>query len=145
MTKSKSARERRLANLGPFAPGQSGNPGGRPKRRLITYRYEQIVEAPLLDRDRRKLRLAKGATYGDAIALAVAQSAIAGDMPAAREMREAIEGKATQRVELTETDIRVEAKIASGDLIAAIREIYGLGPRPPVDDRGRTPVDVEQV
>lgn len=32
MPVSQSTKEKRLANLRPFKPGQSGNPGGRPKK-----------------------------------------------------------------------------------------------------------------
>ena len=41
--------------------------------------------------------LPKGATHGDAIALAQARQAIKGKTEAAREIREAIEGKTAQR------------------------------------------------
>ena len=34
---------RRLANLKPWQPGQSGNPQGRPKKKPITEMYERIL------------------------------------------------------------------------------------------------------
>jgi hypothetical protein len=43
---SETIREKRLRNLKPFKPGQSGNPGGRPKRLPITEIYERILNDP---------------------------------------------------------------------------------------------------
>jgi hypothetical protein len=80
-----------------FLPGRSGNPSGRPKRRPISDRYADLAETPLPDDVRQALRLKKGAKYGDALALE--RSAIKGKVEAAREIREAIEGRATQRIE----------------------------------------------
>jgi hypothetical protein len=88
-------------NLIPFKPGQSGNPSGRPKRRPISDAYEAVADLPLPEDLRAKLKLPKGAKYRDAVALRQFQMAIIkGNSPAAKEIREAIEGKATQRVEL---------------------------------------------
>ena len=36
-------------NLLPWQPGQTGNPGGRPKKKPITDRYVRIVETELPD------------------------------------------------------------------------------------------------
>src|ERR1022692_3423862 len=92
------------ANLKPFKPGQSGNPGGRPKKRPISDRYAAIVERPLEEEVRQALKLPRGATYGDAIVLGQARIAIKGKTDAAKEIREAIEGKATQRIEVKDLD-----------------------------------------
>lgn len=43
---SEKNREKRLANLKPFKPGQSGNPSGRPKKTPITSIYEKIFDDP---------------------------------------------------------------------------------------------------
>lgn len=58
-----------------------------------------------------------------------------------KEIREAIEGKARQRFEVSGVEgeqikASVEAKISTGDFLGAIRAIYGLsepteGPNPP--------------
>ena len=85
----------------PWKPGQTGNPGGRPKRRPISDAYEALADLPLPDDLRHKLKLPKGSTYREAVALRQFHAAIKGLSTAAREIREAIEGKATQRVELT--------------------------------------------
>jgi hypothetical protein len=95
--KKTQTNPRSLANLKKWQPGQSGNPSGRPHARPITDRYVQILETLLPDELRKSLRLPKGATYGDGIALAQARQAIKGKTEAAREIREAIEGKTAQR------------------------------------------------
>jgi hypothetical protein len=89
-----------LANLVSWQPGQTGNPGGRPKKKPITDRYLRIVETELPDDIRMALGLPRHATFGDAIALAQARAAIQGDTPAAKELREAIEGRASTQEEL---------------------------------------------
>jgi len=94
-----------------FLPGRSGNPSGRPKRRPISDRNADLAETPLPDDVRQALRLKKGATQGDAIALAMARQAIKGKTQAAREIREAIEGRATQRIELGDEDGGPEIRI----------------------------------
>ena len=90
----------RIENLRPpWKPGESGNPSGRPKSRPISDRYQACAEKRLPEDLRMMLKLKKGATYGDAVALAQFRAAIKGKSDAAREVREAIEGKATQRLE----------------------------------------------
>jgi hypothetical protein len=90
---------RSLANLVTWQPGQTGNPGGRPKKKPITDRYLRIVETELPDEIRLVIGLPRGATFGDAIALAQAWQAIKGETNAAREMREAIEGRSVTPAE----------------------------------------------
>jgi hypothetical protein len=41
-----SGQNRGIENLKPFQPGQSGNPGGRPKKKPITELYERILSDP---------------------------------------------------------------------------------------------------
>ncbi|MGA7918572.1 MAG: DUF5681 domain-containing protein [Candidatus Acidiferrales bacterium] len=92
---------RSLANLlkGQWEPGCSGNPSGRPKKKPITDRYHRIVETELPDDICRALDLPRGATFGDAIALAQARQAIKGETAAAKEIREAIEGRSIEQVD----------------------------------------------
>ena len=82
----------------PWKPGQSGNPSGRPRMQPISDRYAHIAEEKLPENIRKKLKLGPDATYGDAIALRTFQAALDGDIVATREIREAIEGKATIRM-----------------------------------------------
>jgi hypothetical protein len=106
-----------------FKPGQSGNPGGRPRRRPITERYAAMAEEPLEESLRLELKMPKGSTYGDAMALGQGRAAIKGNTSAAREIREAIEGKATQRIEFTDTT-RAEAfdKMTDAELEAYAKD-----------------------
>ena len=80
-----------------WKPGVSGNPGGRPRRRPISERYAELAELPLPKKDRIKHGLPEGATYGDALVAFVFKAALKGNPYAAREIREAIEGKTGQR------------------------------------------------
>jgi hypothetical protein len=73
--------------------------------RPISKRYAAIVETPLDERIRQAMRLPEGATHRDAIALSLVRAAIKGKIDAAREVREAIEEKAKQRVELAVPDV----------------------------------------
>lgn len=81
-----------------WKPGQSGNPSGRPRKKPLTERYEQVLEEALPEKARLKLGLAPGATYGDAIAAGQARKAVMGATEAAKEIREAVEGKSPQAV-----------------------------------------------
>lgn len=83
-----------LKNLKPFKKGQSGNPAGRPQRRPITKWLSVIAETRIEESERKRLKLPRGSTYGRALAIRMYQQAIEGDIRAAKEIREAIEGKA---------------------------------------------------
>jgi hypothetical protein len=83
-----------------FLPGRSGNPGGGRKKRPITDTLLHVGALPIPERWRKKLSLWAGATWFDGVAMAMFQEAAKGDPAAAKEIREAIEGKAPQRIEL---------------------------------------------
>jgi hypothetical protein len=87
----------KIENLKPWKPGQSGNPGGRPKKRPITQRYAQFAEVPVEAKTRKALKLPKGATLADAAVKRAYQEAINGNLDALEEIREAIEGKVSNR------------------------------------------------
>jgi hypothetical protein len=116
-------RKGKPENLKPFQPGQSGNPGGRPRKRPISGRYAELAETELPEALRKELSLPKGATYGDAIAMGLVRAAIKGETGAAREVREAIEGKATQRIEIADTT-RADAfeKMTEDELLAYAKD-----------------------
>jgi Family of unknown function (DUF5681) len=83
-------------NLKPWPKGVSGNPGGRPKKKLVTDELERLlqVEAPE----------AGGRTWATVIAEALLQQARKGDVRAITELTNRIEGKAPQPVELSGDD-----------------------------------------
>jgi hypothetical protein len=66
----------------------------------ITAVLIRIGESKLPERERKRLGLAPGATWFDGIAAAIIRAAVKGDVEAAREVREAIEGKAPLHVDL---------------------------------------------
>jgi hypothetical protein len=71
-----------------FMPGQSGNPGGRPKRKPVTELYEELLEDP---------------EVRESIKKALKDRLTSGRMVGAIEMKEAadrLEGKVSQTVEV---------------------------------------------
>lgn len=91
-----------------WKPGQSGNPSGRPRRKPVSERYAFMCEVPLPEKIRKKLHLQVGATYGDGLSLAQFHAALDGDTTAAREIREAIEGKSAIRTEEEVAPVRID-------------------------------------
>jgi hypothetical protein len=98
-----------------FKPGVSGNPGGRPKRRPISERYAEFAERPLPEKDRIKHGVPKGGTYGDAFAMVMFKAALEGKADAAREIREAIEGRTAPRQDANSSaELRVIVRHVGG-------------------------------
>ena len=101
--------ETSISNLKPaWQPGQSGNPHGRPRKRPQSEANEELLRAEVpevmrvsMNKGMGKEVLKKGACWADAIAYGLARKAVAGDATAAKELRESVEGKSVQRVELT--------------------------------------------
>ncbi len=93
-----------------FQPGASGNPGGRPKTRPISAALDRIGTSELPERQRKRLALPKGSTWFDGVAIAMLYEAANGNPAAAKEVRESIEGKAPQRVELSPVTIDFDSK-----------------------------------
>jgi hypothetical protein len=87
----------------------SPNPSGRPKKRPITDHYHDRLEKPVPEKIRLAMNieagaeeLKPGATWGEANALRRAMDSVLQDgHMASKEMREATEGKAPQRLEIT--------------------------------------------
>lgn len=85
-----------------FQPGQSGNPGGRPKKLLLTDAYRDILERPAVEvlspELMGKVNAAEDATVAEVIALQMAMAAIGGDVKAASQIGDRTEGKPAQTV-----------------------------------------------
>ncbi len=70
-----------------FKPGQSGNPGGRPKTKLITQAYRELLEQ--LDPEERK-------TLAQKLARKAVDQALKGSLAALKEITDRTEGKSVQ-------------------------------------------------
>jgi Family of unknown function (DUF5681) len=81
-----------------FKPGQSGNPQGRPRARVLSEYYREWLARPLPGDPAR--------TFGDAIAEAVCRQAVEGDVAAAREIADRVEGKPRQAIDLSSEEQR---------------------------------------
>lgn len=76
-----------------FKPGQSGNPGGRP-RKIITEGYESILREVIVRNKKRDTRLRH-------MLRAIVDEAIQGKIPAIAEITDRVEGKAVQAVQMS--------------------------------------------
>ena len=125
------------AHLKPFKPGQSGNPAGRPRKRPVSEAYDDWLREPVSKAQIALLR-SKGisvplnATNADIVARAQGNQAIAGNVNAAKELREAVEGKAPQRIEIaTPKDREIKLRIEWGSA--------------PIDVEASVPARVERI
>ena len=112
----------------PFQKGVSGNPGGRPKK-IVTDEYKKLLDSPLPEDIRKKLKLKVGAKWKQAVVLGQMRKAIM-NTDAAREITDRVEGKALQglRIEgpdggpvLTESNDADELRRSLKSLTDAIR------------------------
>lgn len=71
----------------PFAPGQSGNPGGRPKTRPFKDALKKLIDESGVDGDNLRL-----------IAQALITKASAGDVQAIKEIGDRLDGKVPQSI-----------------------------------------------
>lgn len=116
-----------LSNLRHFKKGQSGNPGGRPKNVISDASRDWLK---LIDAKTRK-------SNAELIAQALGKKALRGETAAYCALRDTTEGRPAQAqqheiISNSQLKVRLEAP----DLIAAIRQIYGLGL--PYDDSPQT-------
>ena len=93
-----------------FKPGESGNPGGRPKKRPITDYVREQLENQIPTAMRAKLPAAfvevygESATFGQMLAFQMVAKAATGEMHAMREVLDRVEGKVSQRLASDETN-----------------------------------------
>jgi hypothetical protein len=125
-------------NVLPFRwpKGVSGNPGGRPSKRPITEFYAafadvQVSELPA--RIRKKFKDCDDLSLAAAGALGLFVAMGEGSHSAARELREGIEGKLTEKIDLTSDVNRdiVERLQAARDRLAKCEPPVG-----PLDGKG---------
>jgi hypothetical protein len=133
--------ERSLANLKPFVPGQSGNPGGR-RKRVLSEANERLLASPIPEVMRRALNAVKaggqkmqiellkpGAVWADAIALGLAKKGVAGDPICAKELRESSEGRLPFAVELhEEAEININVSFERNPLTNKQSELIDVEP-----------------
>jgi len=74
-----------------FKPGQSGNPGGRPRTAKLSEACRAKLESPIPGD-------AESRSYAEAIADKLAQLALKGDIRAAQELADRAEGRPSQMV-----------------------------------------------
>lgn len=107
LSRNSEKRAHQLANLQPYPPGVSGNPGGRPKTKPLSDAYRKIG-----DMDYEKRKSYKPQNGWEAIALGQHAVAERGKTYAAIEIGDRTEGKVPQQVEL---DASGEVKIVIGE------------------------------
>jgi hypothetical protein len=97
-----------------FKPGQSGNPSGRTSYSALSSAYKHQLGCQLDEETAHALKLSPNATVAEAIAVVLSRCALAGDVNAARELCNRVEGQAPQFLALatnaqpkTEVTIRV--------------------------------------
>ena len=78
--------------------GQSGNPGGRPKSRILSDAYRYKLEEPVPNDP-------EGRTWAELIAEAQVRDAVRGNVNAAREIADRTEGRAKQAIEFEDKTI----------------------------------------
>jgi hypothetical protein len=105
-------------NLRPWKPGQSGNPGGRPKRDAITAALREQLESQTEDTT---------GSVADAIAAVLVKRALGGDVRAIREIADRTEGRPRQQIkveaEVMESEDRLDLSKLSDDQLRQVQEI----------------------
>src|SRR5439155_22083745 len=118
----------RIENLKPWKKGQSGNLSGRPKKKPITEAYEHQLKQSLPDDFRIRMKLPKGATWADALAVGQIRSAVKGNTQAAKEIADRLEGKVAQQVDLGNIeDKALSVELDVQRIYARISAIIGVG------------------
>ncbi len=80
-----------------FPPGVSGNPGGRPKLKVVSEAARALL-ASTVPGDKY------GRTFAEAIVLALGLQAVEGNISAASELTDRAEGRARQAMDIQQTD-----------------------------------------
>ena len=110
-----------------WKPGQSGNPGGRPKKNPITECYRAHLEEPLPHALRISLKLPKGTTWTDALTMAQLLLAIKGNTQAAKEITDRVEGKVAQQAEVANSENPSPSVLTPEQIYKRMRAVIGIG------------------
>ena len=136
--------EASLANLKPYKPGQSGNPGGR-RKRVLSDRYAELMEEVLPEELRKPLKLPVGSLWGDALALVSARTALKSNETGVlqrKEIADRLEGKCAQRFELSAPEGGWEVRVVFEAPV--LRRSEGAKAiEPPIDVKELPPGEVE--
>lgn len=113
----------RVENLKPWPKGVSGNPAGRPKGLTLTDCYRRALSRPAPGD-------ADGRTMADLLAEAIVQKATEGDVAAAREIADRLEGRPRQSVDLDLTthdwrELAAREGLDEEDVLREARAIIG--------------------
>lgn len=108
-----------------FKKGQSGNPGGLPKRKPFADAYRRFAKMPIEEIEKLDPKKLTGA---EGVALATIRDAIKGAVMAAKEAADRAEGKSIQTLELGGIDGAVIA-VAHLTGAEAARELLTLQAR----------------
>lgn len=95
-----------------FKPGQSGNPGGRPRKLPLTDRAAVVAEQTTFGGK----PLPPGVTVADMVVLGWYKAAMKGDAAARRDLLERLEGKVTLKLEV-ETAVKAYDVTTSPELL----------------------------
>lgn len=104
-----------LANLRPFKPGQSGNPGGRPKGKSLTALLRERLD---------EVDPATGKTIAEMVVEGWVNAARDGNVPAIKEALDRTEGKVPDKLE-TKNDTNVTVNL---QLKAGLDKVYPVSP-----------------
>jgi hypothetical protein len=92
--------------------GQSGNPSGRPKSKILSAAYRTKLEEIVPDDP-------KGRTWAELIAEAQVRDAVRGNVQAAREIADRTEGRARQAIDFEDTTVTSAFERMNGDELEA--------------------------
>lgn len=103
----------------PWKPGQSGNPKGRPKGKLLTDIIRDHLFDPVTDKDGNPVELAEGVpmTRADLVVRKCVERAMEGSFHHLKELLERIDGKVPSKLE---ADVRNKESVANLMIQAAM-------------------------
>lgn len=103
-----TVKEKKLANLKSWKPGECGNPNGRPKGKSIGTIYQELLDIDMSSNPLTKSmakqfpEIIKGRTTARMLAAtATFRQILKGNIQALKEYNDRIEGKAKQQIEMS--------------------------------------------